>query len=113
MMTSDILSEVKRLIINARLSYYDWLKKEEMEATEREQKIEQVKALSSALTTRREVAEVYATNFFEDRRILREMAEKVLSDSIESGDTALAEMSIELIKFEYEKDLFAKINNII
>lgn len=110
---NDLVLEVKNLIINARKSYYDYLKSQEMAATERERNIAQIKALSLALKARREVLQVYTNNFFEERKMLREMADSALNKAIETGDALLAQMTIELIDFEYGKDLFGKLNRLL
>jgi hypothetical protein len=109
----DILSEVKELIINARKAYYENSKFQELATTERERNIARIKALTTALRARREVAEAYSSQFFEERKLLREMAEVGLNKAIEDGDALLAQMTIELIEFEYGKDLFGKLNKIL
>lgn len=109
----NVIDEVKNLIINARKSYYEYLKEEEIAATEREKNIAQIRVLSSALRARKEVAEIYTRHFFEERKMLREMADNVLNKAIEKGDFTLAQMTIEIIEFEYGKDLFGNLNRLI
>lgn len=41
------------------------------------------------------------------------MADNVLNKAIEKGDVILAQLTLELIEFEYDKDLFGKLNQII
>ncbi|MDF2892045.1 MAG: hypothetical protein K0R80_2412 [Clostridia bacterium] len=109
----DIVTEVNELIINARQSYYNYLKEQEMAATEREKSITQIKALSTALRAKREVMQVFTKNFFDERKMLRDMADNALNKAIETGDVELAQITMELIEFEYSKNLFEKLNHII
>lgn len=59
----DITIEVKNFIINTKKAYYEYLKEQELSATEHEKNIAQIKTFCSALKARREVAETFTKLF--------------------------------------------------
>ncbi|MCD8503248.1 MAG: hypothetical protein LRY71_18325 [Bacillaceae bacterium] len=109
----DILKELKDLIIGAEKAYFDYLKVKEQDATEREFQIARIKALTISIKEQRSFAEAYAGRLFAERKKLREMADRALDKAIETGDAELAGLTLQLIEYEYEKDLFGKMNRVL
>lgn len=109
----DIITEVKNLLINARKAHYEYLKEQELEATEREVIISSISAITNAMKSRRDVAEIVMNTFFEERKLLREKAEDTLQKAIQTGDSEIAELALRFIAIVYSKNPFQALDKII
>lgn len=110
---NEIIDEVKNYILNTRKAYYEYLKLQARTITEQEKQISHIKVLSTALSARRDVAEVFSKNFFEEKKLLRQLADDALEIAIQKGDVQLAQVTIEFIANGYSKSSLAEINKIL
>lgn len=112
-MDNGIMTEVKNLIIDARKAHYDYLTEQELDTTQRERIIAGISAMTNAMKSRREAAEVVMNVFFDERRLLRNNAEDTLGKAMQIGDSEIAELALKFIEIVYNKNPFEVLNKLI
>lgn len=106
----DIL---KKAIINTKQAQFDYLKEQEKLITKREALIANTVLMTRIIKERRELAETFINVYFDERRSLRESAEKSLDKAIENGDFEVADIILKFIDIVYSDDPFKTINKLI
>lgn len=94
------------LLKNIDRGYSDYLKKEEIEDTERHKLRSKLSAMTLLVKSEREVKEVLSVEFFKERERLRKMSSKSLDKAIEIGDVETAEVILQFINTVYSKNIF-------
>lgn len=106
----DVLKEV---IIKTKQAQFDYLKEQERLITKREALISNIKLMTSIIQERRDVAEIFISVYFDERKQLRESAEESLDKAIENGDYEVADVILKFIEIIYLGDPFKTINKLI
>jgi len=104
---------LKEIIIKNKQAHCDYLKEQESLITRREALISNIKLMSSVIQERRDLAETFISVYFDERKSLRESAEKSLDKAIEDGDSEVADIILKFIEIIYSDNPFKTINKLI
>lgn len=104
---------LKEIIIKNKQAHYEYLKEQESLITKREALISNIKLMSCVIKERREVCEAFVNVYFDERKRLRESAEKSLDKAIENGDSEVADIILKFLEIIYSENPFKTINKLI